>query len=348
MSDPELVFRVATCTQLCLLALVLWRGRGSNRSYHHAAVLALGLASYMLAPLVMHQWHWGVAGYPIILLAIVVPAFFWYFASAVFSDDFIPRPLAKWLVVATALLGLGSFCNGTASGAACPDNLFPIPGWIAQAAKLAWIAAAFVTVLKDWQADLVEPRRRLRLFIVVAGGFYMGAIVIIELLLQNNIAAAAELVNVSVLLFAATALCVHFLGIQKTNVFARMTTSAPQTPKPKSLLAEGVVALMEQHRAYASDPLTIKSLADRLRTQPHQLRLVINGELGYRNFNTFINMYRVKEVARRLEQAEFRNTPLLTLALDAGFRSLAPFNRSFKDQYGITPSEYGQNLGNSK
>jgi AraC-like DNA-binding protein len=347
MPDSELVFRVATCTQLCLLALVLWRGGGSNRSYHYAAVLALGVASYMLAPLVMHRWHWGVAGYPIILMAIVVPAFFWYFASAVFSDDFISRPLTKWLVVATALLGLGSFCTGPDTGAACPANLFPIPGWIAQAAKLLWIAAAFVTILKDWQTDLVEPRRRLRLFIVVAGGCYMGAIVIIELSLQNRITAVAELVNVSVLFFAVTALCTHLLGIQKTNIFARMRKPAPQALQPKSPLAEEVVALMEQDRAYASDPLTIKILAERLRTQPHQLRLVINGELGYRNFNTFINMYRVKEVAQRLEQAEFRNTPLLTLALDAGFRSLAPFNRSFKDQYGITPSEYRQNLGDS-
>ena len=38
---------------------------------------------------------------------------------------------------------------------------------------------------------------------------------------------------------------------------------------------------------------------------------------------------------------------LLTLALDAGFRSLAPFNRSFKDHFGITPSEYRHKLEDS-
>jgi len=52
-------------------------------------------------------------------------------------------------------------------------------------------------------------------------------------------------------------------------------------------------------------------------------------------------------VAYRLEQAEYRNTPLLTLALDAGFRSLAPFNRSFKDHFGTTPSEYRLTLEDS-
>ncbi len=347
MSTLELVFRVAACTQLCVLMLLLLRRRAINRSYDYAAILALGIASYMLAPLVVHQWHWGAAGHPIILLAIVVPALFWYFASAVFSDDFLPSPWAKWLVTATALLGFSAFCASTGSGAVCRANLWPVPGWIAQVAKLLWIAAAFVTVLKDWQADLVESRRRLRLFIVVAGGCYMGAVVIIELLLQNRVTAATELVNVSVLLLAVTALCIHFLDINKTNVFAKMAKPTPQALQPKSPQAAQVVALMEQDRAFASDPLTIKTLADRLRTQPHQLRQVINGELGYRNFNAFINLYRIKEVAQRLQQTEYRNTPLLTLALDAGFRSLAPFNKSFKDHFGVTPSEYRHSLKDS-
>lgn len=347
MSVPELVFRVAASTQLCLLAVMLFKTRRSNRSYLYGANLALGIAAYSLAPLVIHQWHWGVAGYPIIALAIVVPALFWYFTHAVFNDNAVPRPLAKWLLLATALAGFGAFCNDTGAAEACPVNLFPVPGWIAQAAKLLWIVAALVTVLKDWQADLVESRRRLRLLIAVAGACYMGAIITVELLLQSEITAALELINVSALLLTVTALCIHFLGVNSTNVFTHMLKPAPPAPTLGSPLAQQVVALMEQDRAFASDPLTIRILADRLRTQPYQLRQVINGELGYRNFNAFVNLYRVREVAHRLEQAEYRNTPLLTLALDAGFRSLAPFNRTFKEHYGVTPSEYRHTPGKS-
>lgn len=350
MAATDLVFRVAACTQLCLLALMLWRNRGSNLSYRYATILVLGIASYLMAPLVMRQWQWGTAGYPILVLAIIVPALFWYFANAVFNDDFVPHPGVKWLLIATALLGFAEFCDGAGSGVVCRANPFPFPGWMAQAAKLLWIGAALVTVLQDWQADLVESRRRLRLLIVVAGGCYMAAIVIAELLLQNQVTAAVELVHVGVLLLAVTALSIHFLGINKHNVFARMAKPAAQEPQPASTLsplAEQLVAMMVQQRAYASDPLTIGSLADQLRTQPYQLRRVINGELGYRNFNAFINLYRIKEVAHRLEQADYRDTPLLILALDAGFRSLAPFNRTFKDHFGITPSEYRQKLQDS-
>ena len=32
--------------------------------------------------------------------------------------------------------------------------------------------------------------------------------------------------------------------------------------------------------------------------------------------------------------------PILTIALDAGFQSLGPFNRAFKAETGLTPSEF--------
>ena len=162
--------------------------------------------------------------------------------------------------------------------------------------------------------------------------------------LPDPVPEVLEFLNACVLLAVATALCIHMLDIKGANILSRMAGPTPPTSQVTSSLATQLVSLMENDRAFATDELTISSLADRLRTQPHKLRQVINVELGYRNFNSFINLYRIREVAHRLEQEEYLSTPLLTLALDAGFRSLAPFNRSFKDQYGVTPSEYRQNL----
>ncbi|MFI4995652.1 MAG: helix-turn-helix domain-containing protein [Hyphomicrobiales bacterium] len=34
------------------------------------------------------------------------------------------------------------------------------------------------------------------------------------------------------------------------------------------------------------------------------------------------------------------SVPILTIALDAGFSSIGPFNRAFKARTGQTPSEY--------
>ena len=48
---------------------------------------------------------------------------------------------------------------------------------------------------------------------------------------------------------------------------------------------------------------------------------------------------------RRREAAP---VPILTIALDAGFQSLGPFNRAFKVQTGMTPTEFRrQQLGRS-
>ncbi len=344
MPTAELVIRIAVFTELVILVAILWRDARGNRSYHYAALLLLGVAAYALAPLVWGVWRWGWPSYPIILLAIVVPVLFWYFVNAVFSDAPSVHPAIRWLALTTAVVGLLALAVGRGENPQTGQGLATALDWTSQISKFAWLAAAFVALLRDWQADLVASRRRLRRLIVVASGCYIGVVLVVELFLTDPIPAWIEMLNISLLLLATTTLCLYFLSLRQTTVFAAMAASTAVAEPTHSALAAEVLALMEEERAFASDALSIKSLADQLRTQPHQLRLVINGELGYRNFNAFINQYRIEEVAYRLAQPEFRNTPLLTLALEAGFRSLAPFNRSFKDRYNVTPSDYRQTL----
>ncbi len=62
--------------------------------------------------------------------------------------------------------------------------------------------------------------------------------------------------------------------------------------------------------------------------------------MGYRNFTAFLNGFRLDEVRSALADPAQREVPILTIALDAGFGSLGPFNRAFRDAEGMTPSEY--------
>ena len=102
---------------------------------------------------------------------------------------------------------------------------------------------------------------------------------------------------------------------------------------------EALVRSME-NRGYARTGLTISQLAEELQTPEHQLRALINTRLGYKNFSTFLNGYRVEEACERLADPKEARIPILTIALDAGFASLAPFNRAFRQSTGMTPSEY--------
>jgi len=97
---------------------------------------------------------------------------------------------------------------------------------------------------------------------------------------------------------------------------------------------------MEDGKAYREDGLSIASLSQKLNVQEYRLRRLINGQLGHRNFSAFVNGHRLTEAASALADPGQAEVPVLTIALDAGFGSIGPFNRAFKAHTGLTPTEY--------
>jgi AraC-like DNA-binding protein len=97
---------------------------------------------------------------------------------------------------------------------------------------------------------------------------------------------------------------------------------------------------LETDRVYHDEGLTIGRLAEQLGTGERDLRRVINHGLGFRNFNDFLHAYRIREVCDRLRQADEARRPVLSLALEAGYRSIGPFNRAFKARTGMTPTSF--------
>jgi AraC-like DNA-binding protein len=93
-------------------------------------------------------------------------------------------------------------------------------------------------------------------------------------------------------------------------------------------------------RPYRAEGLTIAALVAQIGEQEYRLRRLINGELGYRNFVSFLNRYRLSEVRTALSDRTQSDVPIITIALDAGFGLLGPFNRAFREAEGMTPSDY--------
>jgi AraC-like DNA-binding protein len=81
-------------------------------------------------------------------------------------------------------------------------------------------------------------------------------------------------------------------------------------------------------------------LSQKLDIPEYRLRHLINRQLGHRNFSAFVNSYRLAEAEAALSDPSQVAVPILTIALDAGFGSIGPFNRAFKAHTGLTPSEY--------
>lgn len=345
MSTLELAFRVAALTQIALLILHLVKARRAQVSYPALAALLFGIACYISAPFTIEQGMRSATSYPFVVMATLIPVLFWYFCCTVFSDNF---QLKLWMIACAALfslVGLLTFCD-YANSAQCTGGANQLTRGLSFAGKFAWTLAAFWMIAKDWRADLVQSRRNFRRLLALAVGCYILVILTVELFVNEETIATLEFFNSTLIVISVTGVTLHLLALQNNNVFARIAANTePVPPSATSTpLARQVLHIMQQERRYAEEGLTIDSLAKSLGVPTPELRFTINGELGYRNFNAFVNSHRIEEVAQRLGRDEFHATPLLTLALDAGFRSMAPFNRCFKDRFKVTPSEYRSSL----
>ena len=95
-------------------------------------------------------------------------------------------------------------------------------------------------------------------------------------------------------------------------------------------LIDALMRLMGDERIYRHDNVTIGTLATKLGIPEYRLRRLINQRLGYRNFNVFLNEHRIAEAKAALADPSQAEVPVITIAMDAGFQSLGPFNRAFK------------------
>lgn len=104
-------------------------------------------------------------------------------------------------------------------------------------------------------------------------------------------------------------------------------------------LLKKLLIYMEKEKPYLDRDLTIYHLATKTGIQKHYITQILN-ETYNRNFFSFINEYRVKEVIERMKDPANDNFTILAIAYDAGFNSKSTFNTIFKSMTGLTPSEY--------
>jgi AraC-like DNA-binding protein len=100
---------------------------------------------------------------------------------------------------------------------------------------------------------------------------------------------------------------------------------------------------MDDEKPYLDGDLTIHQLSQKTGIPRHYITEVLNEKYG-RNFFTFINEYRVREVISRINDPKYQHYTILALAFDAGFNSKSTFNTIFKAYTGKTPSEYRNEL----
>ncbi len=103
--------------------------------------------------------------------------------------------------------------------------------------------------------------------------------------------------------------------------------------------SEDISSYMVSTKPYLNPDLTLPQLASELNLTVHLLSCVINEEFEL-NFFDFVNRYRVEAVKEKIADPAFSNFSLLGIAFECGFNSKSAFNRVFKKETGLTPSQY--------
>ena len=373
MPDPaaltlfDAALRGGLLVLLVLVSLALWRDRPALPAARLAVLMAAGLAVQVVGatPWVEDRlpWFWQV---PLIAVSVANAVLFWVFVRALFDDDFRPgwRHALAWGAVA----GLSvANCLIDAPGPGGPAAWASALWGLQRAATAGFALLAAAAALRQRRNDLVEGRRRLRWFIVLSGVAYTLGMLAARLGSPlGRLSAPLATLDVVFLLLMLGVLAWQLLGVGRSELFPLSTaapvllpagpveaddapssaeTDAPDAELPppdaaETRLAASLQRLMADDRAYRSEDLSLASLAGRLAVPEYRLRRLINQRLGHRNFNAYVNGWRLAEAQAALANPTQRDRPVLTIALEAGFQSIGPFNRAFKAATGSTPTEF--------
>ncbi len=277
-------------------------------------------------------------------LAILNTVFFWWFARSLFEDEFQWTPIKIAPFVMLVLMHTPwPFLQ---AGAVAGVELMVHSGLsILLMAHAIWIA------LNNRDDDLVDPRRRFRLAFAISIGVAGIAIAIGE-----NIHEAVGLPSWIGLFQATTiSLLTFFFAFWMLNANRALFGPVHDVPQavetaplgaPEKVMApadqvamEKLLALMDSG-VYREDGLSVAVLAAKVGVPEHQLRRLINREMGFRNFAAFLNIRRIEDAKVQLADPAYARKQVLQIALDLGYGSIAPFNRAFKIATGRTPTAY--------
>jgi len=292
---------------------------------------------------------------PLTGVSIANAVLFWLFARALFDDGFVTRPVhaATWLLVGLAGW-LSCLAGPSAAWAVVTQRGLP----------LVFGGLVLAVAVRHWRDDLWEPRRRLRALVAGGGVAYVLATAAWAWLAPTALVRGlGGLPDLLLLWLVVGAVAWGLLVPQPQALLAGLAVppspedrpadtgpgeaagsppadSADEPDAADQALAARVQALMRDEHAYRDEGLSVGTLADRLRVPEYRLRRAIIRVLGHRNFSAFVHGYRLAEARAALSDPARAGEPVLSIALETGFQSIGPFNRAFKADTGLTPTEF--------
>lgn len=283
-------------------------------------------------------------------LPTAIPALFLFCCAAIFQDRFKLKVIYTLPLLVTLvpplLFDLFSLTE---------NYLRFLMVTLPQGLEFILLGLGLWIVMASWRNDLIENRRRFRLLVMGCAG----SIILVVIVAQQLTNISEEQIDLLHYPFACLFLIcfnlfllelnketillsnTHNTTLQNTQPSAVTTTTNTSEQNTHSAELYAVLTLMLEQKPYRNAELTITLLAYKLKLPEYKLRKLINQELGYRNFNEFLNHYRVQEACYLLTETDESVT---NIAVNIGYNAISAFNRSFKEIQQQTPSEFRKNL----
>ena len=272
-----------------------------------------------------------------------LPFCFWLVSKALFDDQFKLRRwmLYVWIGVVALTYALYYF-NHYGPVQLTGANLVVLQ-LVQHLLSLLFIGLAIAEAARNRSADLLLSRYRFRTVFIVLAGLLIVMTVMVEIAYPGP-EKPVQLEFLQKLFIAGLTFYFTINRLELKSGFLRPSPEKEKEPVKQApvdnRMIELLLSLMEKDKFYHREGLTISQLASTMNIKEYKLRQAINQQLGFRNFNEFLNSYRLQEACDILADPENKEMTILEIAFQLGYNSLAPFNKAFKQSTGMTPTQW--------
>jgi AraC-like DNA-binding protein len=168
------------------------------------------------------------------------------------------------------------------------------------------------------------------------------------ILLSNNIT-SGFLYHMQVISMAFMVMYVGYSANVQPNVFSGLYyfndslffkyEKSGLTDSLSKELREKLIRLFDMEKIYKESDISLEMIAKRLDTTRHNASQVINEHFSM-NFHELVNKYRIREAKDILNSDQKKNLNIIDIAYEVGYNNKVTFNKAFKKDTSLTPSEY--------
>lgn len=215
---------------------------------------------------------------------------------------------------------------------------------------------AYWRMIKTWSNDLLAFRRKLRMFCLVLLGPTMCIGIVFhhvagagaggvddDLLMQyGNLFVSSGIILGGLYLFVTFGdVSLALLQIETIDSKDEQKTESAvgHTEQDYQQEIDALQAIMALEKRYLEPNLNVAKLAKYTNIPEYKLRVAINQVLGHKNFNAYLNTYRINAAKAMLSDPN-NDESITSIAMECGYSSQSTFNKAFRQAVELTPSEF--------